>query len=490
MGRPRVPRLRVALQAPLVLAAAVAALACARRATPPAPTGDQPALVLRTVPARDGQYRPEEYLQLVATRVHVAGPQQSAFWRAVGSHFVSRASSAILTVGVQVNGQSVGVAPLATLKTASGAVTREVKENQPLAPPLRLQRGDQLTLQASLVEASEENETRLVQAAKTAGSVASLPVSTVVPGGGAAFDLAAQFWQLARAAGTPQDVTVKREGGLDRPLWEVERIELVPAADLARFEAARDRLLDPAQTLADDDPTFVELRVVRRTHLYDPNLVLVDPSPMRGKVAFFLEEMQEGGDVDKMQSCRRLRRFLRTQVGVNAADETTVVLAALRETGFDPDRSQVDRTGCLSDQDVRAARAAGLRWGSCDASAPCGLARAFAETWFARRSLVAIAAAPLAVHDHVGGTGTREDVDPGAFLELFELQPSWEAPAGESDSTASFRGVVARDGQPRPARVRVSVTYVAQAAPRITRVDLCDPAAAPQACGAAAPPVP
>ena len=70
-------------------------------------------------------------------------------------------------------------------------------------------------------------------------------MSTAVPGGGAAFDLAGQFWQLARAAGKPQDVTLKREGGLDRPLWETARLELVPVSDLKRFDKERDRLLDP-----------------------------------------------------------------------------------------------------------------------------------------------------------------------------------------------------------------------------------------------------
>ncbi len=472
--------------------AAVAALGsgCPRRAESPPSPAEAPELVVRTVAITQPGYRAEEYLQPVATRVHVAPPQRSAFWRAVGSYFVARSTSAILTVGVQVNGQTVGVLPLATVKTASGAVTREVKEHQPLSPPLRLQRGDQLTLQVSLVEASEENETRVVNAAKTVGSVASLPVSTMAPGGGAALDLAGQFWQLARAAGTPQDVTLKRDGGLDRPLWEIERIELVPASDLERFEQDRARLLDPSQVLRDDDPTFVEIRVERRGRLYDPNLVLVDPSPMRGKIAFFLDEMRESNDVEKIESCRRLRRFLRTSVGVNPADETTVVLAALRETGYDPDRSRAHLDGCLTDQDVRAARSAGFRWGSCEASAPCGLARTFAETWFARRPLVAMTAAPLAVYDHVGGPGTREDVDPGAFVEDFELQPSWEQPVGESDTTASFRGVVTRAGQARPARVRVSVSYDAQAAPRITRVELCDPAAATAGCVAAAPPAP
>jgi hypothetical protein len=464
------------------LAAALAVVAvlggCGRHAEPKPTATDAPEIVVRTVAVEHPQYRPDEYVQAVATRVHVARPQQSAFWRSVGSYFVSRSTSAILTVGMQVNGQTVGVLPLATVKSGARTVTREVKENQSLTPPLRLQRGDQLTLQVSLVEASEENETKIVNAAKTVGSVASLPVSTMAPGGGAALDVAGQFWQLARAAGKPQDVTLKREGGLDRPLWEVARIELVPAADLGRFEQDRDRLLDPTKVLADDDPTFVEIRVERRDHLYDPNLVLVEPSPMRGKIAFFLDEMREGNDLEKIKSCRRLRRFLRTTVGVNPADETTVVLAALRETGYDPDRSQAHLEGCLTDQDVRAARAAGFHWGSCESSAPCRLARTFADTWFARGSLVPITAAPIAVYDRVGGPGAREDVDPGAFLELLELQPSWEPPTGESDTTASFRGVVSRAGQARQARVRVSVSFDAAAAPRITRVDLCDPAAA------------
>jgi hypothetical protein len=462
----------------------VAGSGCPRRADAPASPADAPELVVRTIAVEHPQYRPDEYVQAVATRVHVTRPQQSAFWRSVGSYFVNRSTSAILTVGMEVNGQTVGLLPVATVKSGSDTVTREVKENQPLTAPLRLQRGDQLTLRASLVEASEENETRIVNSAKTVGSVASLPVSTVAPGGGAALDLAGQFWQIARAAGKPQDVTLKREGGLDRPLWELDRIELVPASDLARFEKDRDRLLDPTKVLRDDDPTFVEIHVERRDHLYDPSLVLVEPSAMRGKIAFFLDEMRDGTDLEKIKSCRRLRRFLRTTVGVNPTDETTVVLAALRETGYDPDRSQAHLEGCLTDQDIRAARAAGFPWGSCESSAPCRLARTFADTWFARGSLVPVTAAPIAVYDHVGASGGREDIDPGAFTDLFELQPSWEPPVGESDTSASFRGVVLRAGHAHPTRVRVSVTFDAAAAPRITRVDLCDPSTT----GACAPP--
>lgn len=466
----------------LLLAALAFAAACGRRAPePPQPADGAPILVLRTVAASDPQYRPEEYLQLVATRVHVTAPHRSAFWRKIGATFVDRSTTAILTVGVQVNGQTVGVVPLATVKTGAATVTREVKENQPLTAPLRLQRGDQLSVQASLVEASEENETRLVNAAKTAGSLASLPASTAVPGGGAAFDLAGQFWQMARAAGRPVDVTLKREGGLDRPLWEIARIELVPVSDLAAFDEARDRLLDPTRPLRDDDPTFVEIRVDRRTRLYDPNLVLVAPSPMRDKIAIFLDEMREGNDLEKVKSCRRLRRYLRTSVGVNGADETTVVLAALRETGYDPDRAQAHLDGCLSEEEIRSARAAGFRWGSCHASAPCELARRFADAWFARRSLAPLTAAPLAVFDRVAGSGSREDVDPGQFIELFQLEPTWEPPVAESTTTASFVGVVARDGQSRRARVRLSVTWDERGAARVTRVDLCDPAAA--GCG-------
>src|SRR5262249_41791897 len=172
------------------------------------------------------------------------------------------------------------------------------------------------------------------------------------------------------AVGKPQAVTLPRDGGLDRHLWELDRIELVPAADLARFDANREQLLDPKHLLADDDPTFVVIRVDRRSRLYDPALVLVDPSPMRAKVAFFLDEMREGNDAEKTKSCRRLRRFLRTDVGVNPPDETAVVIAVLHEAGYDPDQSQASRDGCLTDEDLRTAPGAGCRWGSCDRTAP------------------------------------------------------------------------------------------------------------------------
>ena len=111
--------------------------------------------------AERAQYSPDEYVQLVATRVHVSRQQRSAFWQSVGRVLVDRSSSAILTVGVQVNGKSVGALPLATIKTARrAAVTRDVKENEPLTSPLRLQQSDQVSLQASLVEATEDTETK------------------------------------------------------------------------------------------------------------------------------------------------------------------------------------------------------------------------------------------------------------------------------------------------------------------------------------------
>jgi hypothetical protein len=473
----------------LLVAVVAVGSGCPRHSEHPPPPPEAPELIARTVPALDARYSPDEYLQLIATRVHVGRPQRSPFWQSVSSYFVDRSTSVILTVGAQLNGQAVGALPLATLKTASGAVTHELKEGQALAPPMRLQEGDQLTLQASLVETSEENETKLVDTAKTVGSAASLPISTAVPGGGAAVGLASQFWQLARAGAKPRDVTIKRDGKLDRALWEIDRIELVPATDLARFDADHARLLDPRQVLSDGDPTFAVIRVERRNRLYDPNLVLVEPSAMRGKIGFFLDEMRESDDVDKVKSCRRLRRFLRTSVGLNPGDETAVVLAAMRETGYDPDRSQAHLEGCLSDEDIRAAVQSGFRWGSCDASAPCRLARAMADAWFGRRQLVPLTTAPLAIYDRVFSPGAREDVDPGEFLDLFVLQPSWDSPVPESDTTAAFRGVVSRGGQTRPARVRVSVTYGAagQASPRITRVDLCDPAAVTPECGSSQP---
>jgi hypothetical protein len=475
--------------AALLVAVVAFASGCPRHPEPKPLPNQAPELIARTVPAAGAHYSPDEYLQLIATRVHIGRPQRSAFWQGVSSYFLDRSASVILTVGAQLNGQAVGALPLATLKTASGAVTHELKEGQALAPPMRLQTGDQLTLQASLVETSEENETKIVDAAKTVGSAASLPISTAVPGGGAAFDVAGQFWQLVRAGAKPRDVTIKRDGKLDRPLWEIERIELVPASDLARFDADHDRLLDPKQVLSDSDPTFAVIHVERRNRLYDPNLVLVEPSAMRGKISFFLDEMRESNDVDKVKSCRRLRRYLRTSVGLNPGDETAVVLAAMRESGYDPDRSQAHLEGCLGDEDVRAAVQSGFRWGSCDASAPCRLARELADAWFGRRPLVPFTTAPLAIYDRVFSPGAREDVDPGEFCDLFVLQPSWETPVPESDTTAAFKGVVSRNGQTRPARVRVSVTYGPGSAPtpRIARVDLCDPAETTPECGAPAP---
>lgn len=427
---------------------------------------------MSTVPAAGARHESDEYLQLVVDRVHVRRAEDPPPWWSPRRYLEERSTRTILTIGVQLNSQTIGVLPVAALEARAETVVREVKDNQPLTPPLRLQEGDQLTLQASLVEATAESATRLMDVAQRLGSAAALPVSTAVPGGGLAVDLAAQFWQLARAAGRPRDLTLKREGGLDRPLWAVDRIEIVPSTERTRFASERERLLDRTASLRDDDPTFVVLRVIRRPRLYDPELVLVAPSPMRERIAHFLEELREGTDPEKVKTCRRLRRFLRTAVGVTPADETAVVLAAMRESGYDPDRSRLHTEGCLSDDDIRAAARRGFRWGSCEASAPCRLARALAETWFSRRALGPLLMAPLAVYDHVFAGGMREDIDPGEFPELFRLEPGWEPPQPESAESAQFLALVARGGTVRPARVRVSVVWDGEgAAPRIARLD-------------------
>src|SRR5262249_46147799 len=81
----------------LLAGLAAAGAGCSRHAEQPAPTVAGPQLVVRTVAAPDAHYSPDEYVQLVATRVHVSRRQRSAFWQAVGSYFVDRSTSAILT---------------------------------------------------------------------------------------------------------------------------------------------------------------------------------------------------------------------------------------------------------------------------------------------------------------------------------------------------------------------------------------------------------
>src|SRR5262249_61739307 len=107
--------------AAILVAAAAFASGCPRHADqPPPPTEAAPELIARTVPATGAHYSPDEYLQLIATRVHIGRPKRSAFWKGVSSYFLDRSSSVILTVGAQLNGQAVGGPPPAPLKTPAG----------------------------------------------------------------------------------------------------------------------------------------------------------------------------------------------------------------------------------------------------------------------------------------------------------------------------------------------------------------------------------
>ena len=234
-----------------------------------------------------------------------------------------------------------------------------------------------------------------------------------------------------------------------------------------------------------DDPTFVALRVDRKEELFTPDLALGPGSPIREKVSRYVNELKATGDDEKIGTCRRLRAFLQTELGLNSRDETAVVLGAMREGGYDPDRSRAHLRGCLTSEDIDSARRAGFRWGSCADSTACRLALAFADAWVGRKSFQGIATAPISWYDHLFETGARHDDDPSALAEDLTLFPNYALPTLESEGTASLIGYISRPGsEARKARVIFSATTDG----RIGRIDLCDATSVVAAClGVAVP---
>src|SRR5262249_7945576 len=85
---PPVHRARTMGMVACLVAVAGLGSGCPRPAEQPPPPTDAPEIIARTVPAAGAQFNPDEYLQLVATRVHIGRPKRSAFWKSVGSYFV------------------------------------------------------------------------------------------------------------------------------------------------------------------------------------------------------------------------------------------------------------------------------------------------------------------------------------------------------------------------------------------------------------------
>lgn len=461
-----------------VLCLWLAAVGCPGRST----TDRPPSLQLRVlrIPAADQPaYKRDEYLHLVANRANVTANPDSQFWRALRYYFIDRNSSVILTANVKVNGRQFGLFPLYTLKTSTSSYTASAVNNLPLAAPLRLQDADDFSINLSLVEVTQDHEEQLLKLLKGVSSTASsLPVSTVVPGGEAAFDVMTSVAQAVQILGKPQDVALEVEEHVN-PLWSAAYLVILPAQDIERFRADQNRLLSADWVPRGDDPTFVALRVDRKQELFTPDLALGPGSPIRDKVSRYVNELKATGDDEKISTCRRLRAYLQTELGLNSRDETAVVLGAMREGGYDPDRSRAHLRGCLTAEDIDTARRAGFRWGSCTDSIACRQALAFADAWVGRKSFQGIATAPLSWYDHLFGNGNRRDDDPSALAEDLTLFPNYALPTLESEGTASLIGFIARPGsEARKARVIFSAT----ADGRIGRIDLCDATTVTAAC--------
>ena len=451
--------------------------------------GDRPpSLQLRVIKipaAEQPPYRRDQYLHLVANRANVTSNPDSAFWRALRFYFVDRNSSVILTADVKMNGRQFGLFPLYTLKTSTASYTAAAVNNLPLAAPMRLQDADDFSIHLSLVEVTQDHEEQLLKLLRGVSSTASaLPVSTVVPGGEAAFDVMTSVAQAVQILGKPQNVALEVEDHVN-PLWGAAYLVILPAQDIERFRADQERLMSPDWVPRPDDPTFVTLRVDRKDQLFTPDLALGPSSPIREKVSRYVNELKATGDDDKVGTCRRLRAFLQTDLGLNSKDETAVVLGAMREGGYDPDRSRAHLRGCLSSEDIDAARRDGFHWGSCNDSTACRLALAFADAWVSRKPFGSVAATPLSWYDHLFEPGTRRDDDPVRLAEDLTLFPNYALPTLESEGTASLIGYVARAGsEARKARIVFSAT----ADGRIGRLDLCDATAVSAECVGVAPP--
>ena len=203
--------------------------------------GDRPpSLQLRVlrIPAADQPpYRRDQYVHLVANRSNVTSNPDSPFWHALRWYFVDRNSSVILTANVKVNGRQFGLFPLYTLKTSTASYTATAVNNLPLAAPLRLQDADDFSIHLSLVEVTQDHEEQLLKLLKGVSSTASsLPVSTVVPGGEAAFDVMTSVAQAVQILGKPQDVALEVEEHVN-PLWGAAYLVILPAQDIERFRA-------------------------------------------------------------------------------------------------------------------------------------------------------------------------------------------------------------------------------------------------------------
>jgi len=263
----------------------------------------------------------------------------------------------------------------------------------------------------------------------------------------ASVDLAALCSSPARRP--PQDLTIKREVGR-RPLWTVERIEIVRAATGRASTPKRDRLLEPAQPLRDDDPTFVSLAscgVRASTTRTCARRALADAH----EIAHFLDELREAPTPER-RNLRRLRRFLRTR-SADASRRGPPSCSPHARTGYDPDGAE--RISTAASETTWGGTAHGFPLGQLRRVDPCRLGRML-RAWFD--------AAPscrsrrlAAVYDRLSPrasarTSTRE------FLDLFRLEPAGSPP--DESTKRAFRAVVVRAVSARPARVRVSLAWM------------------------------
>lgn len=129
-------------------------------------------------------------------------------------------------------------------------------------------------------------------------------------------------------------------------------------------------------------PSMVLMKVQFKNSLYSPTQILSVNSPVRPLIENDIKAIAAAqNNYDKAKQCVQLRSALRYLGPLTSLDEGYAAMAALKEAGYDPERTvHHENVGCLTYQEIEDARAAGFEWGNCN-SVSCRVAKQFINNW-------------------------------------------------------------------------------------------------------------
>jgi hypothetical protein len=396
----------------------------------------------------------DNYFRITFLYSNISEKIENSFWNKIRSVFVDSNKKTVFQIQQKINPGSnseiISSKVISIFDKNSDFISSHYAYNQALISYKLFQDADKITVRASLSEITVEGASAL---RKILDKLNELPLVTSFTAGGltvAAKVIDVMTGMTANSGNKSKSASYSIQGASQ--LASLEYIAIVATDEAAKFALLATDPSKIPKTLEEMDangrhnyPSFVLLKIEHDDAIYDPQQILSAKSEVRKLIENELSAIKNAAsNKDKAEKCLELRSSLRFLGPLTSKDESYAVMAALADSGFDPDRTHWHlRTNCLNNDDIDAARKkySTFRFGTCQDTA-CRTASRFTNAWLLNEDSGTTAGtinwlAALGGKKIEQGSGSEAD-----FRKLFTLGTRYGNYEPTSNNSISAKGTL------------------------------------------------